>query len=52
MAEKIRYYLAHEDERLGITKNAFKKVRAHHTWVNRAEDMLSMYEEFKNQGNP
>jgi glycosyltransferase involved in cell wall biosynthesis len=49
LAGKIRYYLAHEDERLRITVNAFENVRARHTWVNRAEDMISMYEEFKNQ---
>jgi spore maturation protein CgeB len=49
LAGKIRYYLAHEDERLRITVNAFGNVRARHTWVNRAEDMISMYEEFKNQ---
>ena len=49
LAEKIKYYLAHEDERFRITKNAFENVRAHHTWVNRAEDMISMYEEFKSK---
>jgi len=51
LASKIKYYLAHEDERLRITKAAFEKVRLSHTWLNRAEMLLDIYEAHGNQGS-
>ena len=47
LIETVKYYLAHEEERFHITKNAFENVRTRHTWINRAESIVSMYEEFR-----
>jgi hypothetical protein len=49
LAEKVNYYLEHEDERLRIAKNGHKKVRARHTFINRAEEILDMFEEYTGQ---
>lgn len=48
LVRKIKYYLSseNESERLQITKNAFEKVKNHHTWINRAEEILSIYESY------
>ena len=47
LIDKIKYYLAHDEDRIQITKNAFENVRLNHTWINRAESIVSMYEDFR-----
>lgn len=39
LKEKIRYYLAHEEERCAIAENGCRKVRASHTMQQRIEEM-------------
>ncbi|MCR5849039.1 MAG: glycosyltransferase [Lachnospiraceae bacterium] len=41
LLDKISYYLKNENERKEIALNGFKKVEAEHTYVRRAEEMLS-----------
>lgn len=45
MIEKAKYYLNHEEERLAISLNGYKKVRDHHTYLHRMQQMLKMLEE-------
>lgn len=40
LIEKIRYFLAHEDERDQIAQNGYQKVKSCHTLVQRAREML------------
>lgn len=40
---KIDYYLAHEDERLQITENGFKKVAQNHTYKHRIAEIISHF---------
>lgn len=42
LMDKITYYLAHEEERVQIAENGFRKVAEHHTYRHRAEEMLSL----------
>ena len=42
LREKVSYYLEHEEEREQIAENGYKKVKEHHTYVNRIKDMLRM----------
>ena len=44
LVEKAKYYLAHDEERLRITKTAFEKVRKEHTWLNRTVDIIDAVE--------
>lgn len=44
LAQKVKYYLAHEEKRLQITKAAFEKARGEHTWLNRAAALLDIFE--------
>ncbi len=39
---KIEYYLEHEDERLQIAKNGYEKVKQHHSYDVRLENILSI----------
>lgn len=41
LLSKISYYLKNDGERKQIAKNGFKKVAAKHTYVHRAEEILS-----------
>lgn len=41
LKQKIEYYLSHEDERIQIAINGYKKVRDKHTLTMRVEKMLS-----------
>ena len=41
LAEKVRYYLEHEEERAAIARNGYMKVREYHTWVRRMESALA-----------
>ncbi|MDR1687313.1 MAG: glycosyltransferase [Clostridiales bacterium] len=45
LTEKVNYYLRHEDERLRIAKQGFEKVKKYHTFINRAEEILNIFEE-------
>ena len=49
--ERVKYYLAHDEERLMITKTAFEKVRKEHTWLNRAADIIDSVKEHFFNGN-
>jgi spore maturation protein CgeB len=47
LADKVNFYLRNEDERLKIAKQGFEKVRKYHTYINRAEEILDIFEEFE-----
>lgn len=38
--DKIRYYLAHEEERRAVARNGHNKVAANHTYRHRVREML------------
>lgn len=40
LEEKIRYYLAHEEQRIRIALNGYQKVRKYHSLQTRLEGML------------
>ena len=40
LMEKVDYYLRHESERRDIARNGYEKVKAHHTYRNRVEEMM------------
>lgn len=42
LLSKIDYYLKHEDERLQIAKNGYKKVKNHHTYDIRLKEILEL----------
>lgn len=46
LLDKVEYYLNHEEERSRIAENAQQKVEAEHTFLQRAETMLSFVEEY------
>ncbi|WP_160559641.1 glycosyltransferase family protein [Parablautia muri] len=43
MLSKIAYYLKNDDERKQIARNGFEKIASRHTYVHRAEEMLSYW---------
>lgn len=45
MREKVAYYLEHEEERKRIAENGYRKVKEHHTYVQRINEMLRIIEE-------
>ncbi|MDR1687314.1 MAG: glycosyltransferase [Clostridiales bacterium] len=47
LTEKVNYYLNNEAERLRIAKNGYEKVKARHTFINRAEEIIDLFEEFE-----
>ena len=44
LCEKAGYYLSHEDERLAIAENGYRKVKEHHNYIERMNTMLEMIE--------
>ncbi len=42
LEEKVRYYLAHEDERMEIAINGYEKVAAHHSYEMRLSQLIRM----------
>jgi spore maturation protein CgeB len=42
--EKVGYYLAHEEERRRIAANGYKKVKEHHSYVDRIRRILEIVE--------
>lgn len=42
LEEKIRYYLTHEEERVGIAINGYEKVARHHTYEIRLAQMIKI----------
>ncbi|MDR0311812.1 MAG: glycosyltransferase [Acidobacteriota bacterium] len=44
LVQKVKYYLANDEKRLQITKAAFEKARKKHTWLNRAADLIEIFE--------
>lgn len=44
LREKVRYYLAHEEERAAIARSGYQKVKAHHSYVERINAMLEQIE--------
>ena len=40
LEEKVSYYLKHEEQRIRIAMNGYKKVRALHKYSNRMEEVL------------
>jgi glycosyltransferase involved in cell wall biosynthesis len=51
LAQKVNYYLRNEEERLRIAKKGHEKVKARHTFINRAEEILDMFEEYEGNRN-
>lgn len=49
LREKVAYYLAHEEERMQIAENGYRKVKEHHSYVKRISDMLNIVEETESQ---
>lgn len=45
LREKVAYYLKHEDERVQIAQNGYKKVKEHHTYMQRVGEMLRIVKE-------
>jgi spore maturation protein CgeB len=43
--KKADYYLNHEDERCTIAANGYRKVKAHHTYEKRVEELLRIIDE-------
>ena len=43
--EKTAYYQSHEKERRAIAENGYQKVKKHHTYVNRIEEILKIVKE-------
>jgi len=41
LMDKIAYYLAHDEERKQIAESGFQKVDREHTYIHRAQEMLS-----------
>jgi spore maturation protein CgeB len=39
---KVKYYLAHEDERKAIADKGKREVLANHTYVHRIQEMISI----------
>ena len=39
---KVRYYLAHEDERVGLVRNARRLVAERHEWRRRGADLVEL----------
>ena len=46
LLDKVEYYLNHDEERSRIAGNAQRKVAAEHTYLQRAQTMLSFVEEY------
>ena len=46
LLEKVDYYLNHDEERKRIARNAQQKVEAEHTYLQRAQTMLSFANEY------
>lgn len=46
LLDKVEYYLNHAEERNRIARNAQQKVEAEHTYLQRAQTMLSLAEEY------
>ena len=42
LMDKIDYYLEHEDERLQIAENGYKKVKEYHNYKVRLEEILDV----------
>ncbi|MDE6743661.1 MAG: glycosyltransferase [Lachnospiraceae bacterium] len=42
LLEKLGYYLSHEEERLQIARNGYKKTKKQHLLVHRAQEMLKI----------
>ena len=49
LLDKVEYYLKHDEERNRIARNAQQKVAAEHTYLQRAQTMLSFVEEYWSQ---
>ena len=45
LREKVAYYLVHDEERMQIAENGYRKVKEHHGYVNRVREMLRIIEE-------
>jgi len=45
LKEKVAYYLAHDEERMRIAENGYRKVKEYHTYVRRINEMLHIIEE-------
>ena len=46
LLDKVEFYLNHDQERQRIARNAYKKVAAEHTYLQRVETMFSIVEEY------
>lgn len=47
LRKKAGYYLEHEQERKQIAENGYRKVKEHHSYANRIQEMLSILEQQK-----
>lgn len=42
LLDKVHYYLEHEEERRAIARRGYEKVKAHHTYRHRIQEMLEV----------
>ena len=45
LAQKASYYLEHEDERRQIAENGHQKVSTLHSYVQRIDEMMHLFQE-------
>ena len=50
LREKVAYYLEHEEERLQIAENGYRKVKEYHTYVHRVSEMFRIIDGTVNGG--
>lgn len=48
LLDKVEYYLSHDEQRNRIARNALQKVSTEHTYLQRAQTILSFVEEYWN----
>lgn len=51
MPQKVAYYLEHLDEAAGIAQRGYQWARENHTWKNRAEQFLRIFQKYQNEDN-
>lgn len=51
MPQKVAYYLEHLDEAASIAQKGYQWARENHTWKNRAEQFLRIFQKYQDEGN-
>ncbi len=49
MPQKVAYYLEHLDEAAGIAQKGYQWARENHTWKNRAEQFLRIFQRYQDE---